>query len=376
MDKKDIFLSEEDTRKKLSKAVFKTKGFCNNKLALDIARRASSTVEDIIRIATDNELPNRWDKALSGSKRKMRETHRSRIEAGRIIPFTETVTWRYFVKNGLTDIAKAYNFDKLTIRTDDRHTRWASEIAEVMMFAKAGVDVSKISEQVMRAIRDVRTVQEYGFDNEIRQFMQNELKWLVAIPENIQNEMANSGITTMSKAVWDSNGHQQIKANLAENSTYAYHQKWQLKGEVARMKSMAMSEYLNYMGIGVIGLGTVYSGARRRNGIMPLARQVMSANNKFMSMIKKGFDVSLVRDEIVTMLNNHCEAKINGGVKWKFYACTDAPTEYPELVVTKTAKLGKSGSSSPTIVKLEGDDVKVFKTADGREIKFDLTEAV
>lgn len=365
VDDDNILLTADEAKVKLREAVFKTKGKCNSEFALDIAMRKASTVDDIIRLATEAEVPLNYRKALRGSLRNHRTTVSYRINEKRRVALKDTVVWRWIEKMGLVKMAEAQSLHTMTLSTNRMSNMYQEALEGLMMYGRAGVNMDDLHRHIVDALKRVKMKYGENYDEDIKKFVGMELKWLANMPDSLNDWVENYDLTTLTQAVWNSNGHQNYHNRFS--SYYAE------KGEIARMKSMAMAEYLEYMGIGVIGVYAYNSSATRRKGIMPMTKFVMSAQNKFMSMIKKGFEVSLVREEICSMLSTWAETHCS--IRWKFYPRTDAPTEYPELVVKKVKRLGHSGSASPTIVKLEGDAVKTFTTDEGKTITFDLGEA-
>lgn len=367
--------SDETVMAKLREAVFKTKGKCNNDDALRIARNKNSTVEDVIRLGSYTRVePRAYCRPLQGSPRSRFNNHAQRIEAGRKVMLKDTIIWKYLASKGLTKLATEKCLDKATTKDVMRPANAYSYMSQqcrnlqgIMNFAKIAdnevvMNNKSISEAMLKVnhdpIRDDHTHNPAFVDyHEGREsFFKAEMDWLGHAPQDILDRLNPTvSYASMTQCMWNMSG------SIRETS---------MTGYKAREYARQMTDFMKYMGIGVAGIGGYsYGMVRNRKNTQALAKFMMTVKNKFDQMIKKGFEVSLVREEIVEMLNNWVSTKCI--INWTFYIRTDAPTDYPDLEKQKKVnRLHRSGSASPTVITVSDEEATIVKTADGKEIKF------
>lgn len=376
------FIPKEEALVKLKKAVFLTKGLCNNDDALQIARRANSTVDDIVRLGSYKKLEQRlYYRPLQGSPRHRFNSIAQRIQSKRVVKLVDTVVWRYWESKGLTKIAtekyhlQNANASDCIYKGYGYRSDAQKGYAELMNFAKLSTSEAimnnhSISEGLMKvnhgAIREVYKNNPAYVDyyDGREEFYKAEVDWMSHAPQDILDRLNPTiSYASMTQCMWNMQGS--IRSGVVTDMT----------GFKAREYARQMARYMKYMGIGVAGIGGYSWGiVRNRKNTQALAKFMMTVKNKFDQMIKKGFDVSLVREEMVNSLNNWVSTKCV--IDWTFFIRTDAPSEYPELIKQrKVKKLHRSGSASPTIITVSDDEAKVVKLANGTEIKFNRKEA-
>ena len=374
-------ISREEALVKLKEAVFLTKGKANNDDAMKIAMRKNSTVEDIVRLGTYNKIePRAYYRPLGGSPRSsFKRSWSDRIQDGRKVMLKDTIVWKFIQQKGMEALANSRNLCNAATVAVRPGGCFYKDYQMIMGFAKSGLDdnilsIPKISENLMKVDHNpVREDHKWSsafvdFHEGRQKFYDAELEWLAHAPEEVldlfKDKDGNVGTTyvSMTNCMWNMGGT--INSG-SETDMTAFK---------AREYARQMAELMKYMGIGVVGMGGYSWGVvRNRKNTQAMAKYMMQMRNKFMQMIKKGFDVAVVRDEIVSMLDTWASTKCI--IKWKFYSRTDAPAEYPDLEAQKKIKkLHHSGSSSPTIVKLSDDEAKTFTIGD-KKIVFNRKEA-
>lgn len=378
-DEERNLLPKEEVMDKLREAVFKTKGLCNNDDALRIARHKDSTVEDVIRLGSYAKIePRAYYRPLGGSPRSRFRNWATRIDEGRKVMLKDTVIWRYLKSKGLDEYATQLHLDRCHTKMvmparDGYKSDSCQQLQALMMFSKIDdCEVIISRPRLMEAFQKIEhspcPENQMGkpayedYYNGREEFYQAELDWMTHAPQEIlerfeEGERATS-YASMTQCMWNMSGSIN---NGNPNDMTAFK---------AREYARQMTQFMKYMGLGVAGIGGYSWGVvRNRKNTQALAKYMMTVKNKFDQMIKKGFETSIVREEIISMLNNWCATKCIIG--WTFFARTDAPTEYPDLEKQKKVhKLHRSGSVSPTVVTVSDDEAKVVKLADGTELKF------
>lgn len=376
-DEERNLIPEGEAIEKLKKAVFITKGLCNNSDGMRIAKCKNSTVEDIVRLGSWSRLEtSTYARPLQGSPRGEKSDYdfSARVSRGRKVMLKDTVTWKYIKAKGLEPLAMKYNLHQRT--TNDVRSRFSGccrqQLEMVMNFAKMSEftniasDYPVLGEQLCKVAHYDLPIEHTGdpawedYYNGRKEFYKAEIDWLSHAPTELLENLnqTNKSYASMTECLWNMRG---TIMELQQTNMTAYK---------AREYAREMAKLMKYMGIGVAGVGGYSWGlVRNRKNTQALAKYIMTVKNKFSSMVKKGFEVEVVREEVVNMLNAWVATKCI--IAWKFYVRTDAPTEYPDLKSeAKVHKLHRSGSASPSIVTVEDAEAKIVKTADGTEIKF------
>lgn len=378
-----VEVCDDATRdEKLKRAVFLSHGLCNNNRAREIACLANSTPEDIVRLCSgDRVLNDSWRRPIKSATRILRKNWETRIREGRKVRFVDTIYGRVFNNAGWGEFAKDH-FGSLTI-DEFNEGCISTDFARVFAFARVGLSkefldahprIDQMFKNVSVEFRARKTdgSRQVEFIKYRKEFFDSEVKWINQMPDDLATELENDEkyqyLVSLTNSVWNCGG------NISDTESWekAEHLK---RGDTLRFYAMAIPEYLEYMGIGVIGRRQRkwMSGATSRKGLTALPKVVVSVQNKFISMVSKGFDPAIVREDCVSMLNAWSEQKTE--IQWKFYARKDAKTEYPDIEVKKKRSSSNGGGSSKKeIVKLSDEEAQKFTTADGRTLVFNVTE--
>lgn len=380
-----VEVCDDATRdEKLKRAVFLSHGLCNNNRAREIACLANSTPEDIVRLCSgDRVLEKGWRRPIQGATRILRRSWATRISEGRKVRFVDTIYGRIFNNAGWGEFAKDH-FGSLTINEFNEGRNISYEFARVFAFARAGLSKEfldghpRINQMFKEVAVEVKTQKndsprQTEFLKYRKEFFDSEVKWINQMPDDLLTELENDEnyqtLVSLTQGVWNCGGY--------ISDTQSWQKAENLKrGDTLRFYAMAIPEYLEYMGIGVIGRRQRkwMSKATERKGLTTLPKVVVSVQNKFISMVSKGFDPAIVREDCVSMLNAWSEQKTE--IQWKFYARKDAKSEYPDIEVKKKRSSSNNGggSSKKEIVKLSDEEATKFTTADGRTLVFNVTE--
>lgn len=378
-----VEVCDDATRdEKLKRAVFLSHGLCNNNRAREIASLANSTPEDIVRLCSgDRILRDMWRRPVKGATRILRKSWATRVNEGRKVRFVDTIYGRVFNNAGWGEFAKDH-FGSLTA-DEFKEGYMPCDFVRVFAFARVGLPKEfldghpRIDQMFKNVSLDFRAEKNAGsrkieYVKYRKEFFDSEVKWINQMPDDLATELENDEkyqyLVSLTQSVWNCGGY----ISDTESWEKAEHLK---RGDTLRFYAMAIPEYLEYMGIGVIGRRQKkwMSGATSRKGLTALPKVVVSVQNKFISMVSKGFDPAIVREDCISMLNAWSEQKTE--IQWKFYARKDAKTEYPDIEVKKKRSSSNGGGSSKKeIVKLSDEEAPKFTTADGRTLVFNVTE--
>lgn len=379
-----------DAMAKFKKAVFQSHGLCNNENGWKIALRAESTVDDVVRLGSYAKVPSPSNKKIGGAARtgtgKGKSAWYYRVEARKYVPFKDTCVYRYIVEHGGRRM-----LDRHCIYEDTDHkrvyghkafyggSRHDSKLMNIIAFCKICPEGLKNYENIQDTIASIKFEPAYysayaskekkaEFSKGVRESIKMELNMLANLPKEVLVFAEAAGYRSITKAVWNTYGATGNTTVLLEDETINKVN----KGDVAREKALQMMRDLEYMGIGVVGEGANgLTGRSLGKGMSGLMKCVSTNKNKFIRMVKQGFDVGMVREEIASILA--AWTRVNCHEPWSFYARTDAKDKYEDIEV-KVKKLGRSGSARPSIVELD-DSEAVEVEVNGQKFKFNKTEA-
>ena len=118
------------------------------------------------------------------------------------------------------------------------------------------------------------------------------------------------------------------------------------KGRLAMGYMEYKMKLLKYMGIGIMLVG---ERGQRCSTIATALRQldkyIVRVHTKFISMVKKGYDASIVREEAINMINQWGELKFKGGTRVIAFERDDAQNEYSDIKRKEPKAKGKRGGS-------------------------------
>lgn len=362
--------SVDEAVDKMRKALYETKGNCNTPLGLRLAIHKHATVDDIKRLGAyyndDGEkvtppICNRI--IVDYNHRKDSSYQKSKKFLDKKRPkFEETVYGRWFKSKGMwkaveeAGLAKYCPQDILTsgVLIQERKT------LESLMFA------SKLSTKRLKEIAPTYTsalteqINLYGAGDRAkskRMLLKYELDSLNEAPEEILTHMEDICVKEASRWSLPKSFARALWAVFKSGTKEMYTM------ELGRMLIDAMQ----YMGIGLYArLDNVepdYASGTTSvigKGTTPLAKKVVAIVKSFNSMLRQGFGVDIVRDEIITQLNQFSQA--NCGLHWTFFARNDAPKEYKDVEPKKKssakASSTKSSSKEPHIEVINGIELR------------------
>lgn len=349
---RDNNCSEQEAIDKLQIAFGKSKGRCNNALALQIAFRKDSTADDIIRLGQFAGTVAPSERVVYKRTRKLDATDRAYVQRiRRDTPLGESVIGKFLKAKGMWDRAvqkglNRYSADQLTnARNSSATWRERRELNMLMFMAKmkadrfkelaphwvtGWVDKLNIGTNAEASVDERRDSQQAILKYEMDALEQADEHILSEVETYINGNSGNPCPNSFGSSYWATwnSGQQAIYYN-----------------ELGRM----FIEALQYMGLGIYhNIADLTAGyqnrsqlpSNRKKGTIPIAKKTVAMLKSFNSMLKKGFEPSIVREEIIAQLNEYAAAQ--KGLRWVFFARLDAPSEY-EIKPPKKEKSAKAG---------------------------------
>lgn len=365
--------SLKETADKFRKALAQSKGRCNTDVAIQIAMLKNSTVDDVVRLGDwcgEGKNTSIFDKGIqTTADRKLDAGDRKRIQQiKRTVRFGDTFIAERLKKGGTWDTVKHLeNVDWELVRDGNHgtYTKDRQRIFAAMLFCKTSHD--RLKEHYERMVTHVEDfplqapTQIWGdesYKRNVRELfscrkwaLKHELEWLNQLPEDTLKDISTkleeqrffAQPVTLTECVFVSN------MTMFNNP---------VNMEMGRMAF----EALDYMGLGVY---QSYSNplARYRNssqfmhkGIVPMVKKIISSQRHFNALLKKGFDLKLVREEIILDLENAINGRTN--FSWKFFAKSNAPSTY-EVQTEKTKRSRKPKVEQPKTITVGGLELTV-----------------
>lgn len=351
---------------KMREALNKTKGACNCELAVKIAIRKYSTVDDIIRVGSWRDenghtaTPVMSDRVIYHRNQKLGAYGRNRIKQDkRRVTLEESVYGKYLKSKGLWGRIKDFNLEKhnpTEILTEGCY--WNERRALNMLMFMSKLKMDRIT-QFMPAVVDQWTkrlnLNVSGDNGDARKeskrgILKAEFEALNQAPEEVLRQIESAYFEgsscvphTFAGAFW---------------STWCNSGQGEYYNELGRMTM----EALEYMGIGLYhNVKDKYTQlpSKIKKGAIPLAKRIISIQNTFNSMLKQGFDPSIVREEISSQLTEF--AKQRCYIEWEFFSRLDAPMEY-EIAKKKKASSPKASGGAkaqePRIEVINGMELR------------------
>lgn len=360
---KDGNCSISEASDKLRKALAQTKGACNCELAIDIAIRKNSTVEDIARVGSwigedgKAHAPGRFDRVIRHRHEKLSGYGRRQIQQDkRLTKLEDSVYGKYLKSKGLWGTVKELNLDKHNsthILTEGCYWHERRELNMLMFVAKLSMEriaqfMPNVNSQWMKRLN-------VGGDNDDRKeakqnILKEEFEALNQAPEEVLQDIEKHYIEGSNRTPHTFGG--------------AFWATWSSGGQVAyynELGRMAM-EALKYMGIGIYHDTAGYYTqlpSKVKKGAIPLAKKMVSIQKTFNSMLKQGFEPSLVREEMCSQLTEFAKERCEIG--WRFFSRLDAPMTYEVAEKKKpNAKKSNSGAKSqePRIENIGGMELR------------------
>ena len=325
-------------------AIHKSHGLCNNRIGQEIAKREGATVEDIIRLGSYKDA-DPFYRVVGGARRERRKGRIRQLEGYHYsADFKELPLYRYFKKKGIWNdsMMPSVRFYSTRNRKD---SEYCGVFSNMLCFASMNLpekvmNCSKLAEKLAstKLERDFRNYPENWQENGRRrnEFMLKEIEMYEHAPEKVLEQYNEE----CSK-----DGHY---AMLITEYEYDTNESYYMssKGRLAMEYMMYKMKLLKYMGIGIMLVG---QQGQRCSSITSALRQldkyIVQTHTKFISMIKKGYDASIVREEVINMINQWGELKFKGGTKVIAFERDDAQNEYDDIKRKEPKAKGKRGGS-------------------------------
>ena len=329
------------------KAIHKSHGLCNNRAGEEIARRQGATVEDIIRLGSYKNADSFY-RVVGGAKRQGKKSYLRKMRGYHYVAeFKELPLYRYLKKKNLW---RDELMPSMRFYSTRREKDWEcnSMLKNVMCFARMNPS-EKITSREPIACRlgnmqvelkcdDHMTSRYKEYVENRNKFMQQEIEMIEHAPDEFLDRYCEE---------CDKPSHFCIIITEAELDWGSYKFIGDGKQALAMAYAMNKMDVMKYMGIGVMVLGTsAIRGSAVNNILRQFDKYIVKVQNKFISMIKKGFDVSIVREEIINMIEQWGDMKLHQyNAKLMAFERIDAQNEYKDIErKTKKEKSSKGGS--------------------------------
>lgn len=339
-----------EAAEKFREALRITKGRTNNELAMRIASRDTSTVEDIIRLAEwkeDGKVPE-WEQVVKcTAQRKMDDwAKRRRSQEMKFPKLEETMFAKILQKKGLWGYAQEMNISNASMvnLTGDGARYWANErkaFSTLMAFAINNTE--RITKYAPRYLKN--------WSRAVNVSTPENMAGITATLFKAKKAMFKYELDTINELPQEVLERIQLSKHEPESFASCYFGTTVPRTEYYAELAKMFLEAMEYMGLGVYCDWMDSDWPRslpsfRAKGIVPVCKKVLSSVKSFNSMVKKGFDPNLVRDEIVQLLNNYVQQVCK--VHWVFVKRANARMEYPELETAKKKSAKKSTAKSTT----------------------------
>lgn len=406
--------------KKMCEAMTKSNGKVNNMLGVLLAVSETSTVEDIVNIASgigtkekakellepvfgynyDNKV---WNVKSGRTKQQILDERRSlrkkAFDDKRTYMFEDTFLYRKMKQIGLSsklENEKSY-WGRSVYHTDNAggymgQLKDSSYVQPVIMFFHASEDLrtiilndellnemwteqAKIQRSIYKPYNIPKTSQFTYTDEEWRKFQIDhiikEFDQLAHMPLKVKKEMNEwrEWQKTGNKcSYWDEIKMPPIIMNTVLES-------FRYPGEDKNIELIREAyQVMDYMGIGITwkfvdgtrtdeegNIKNTYQHARKKEvgyRVGAMLRHVSSTMRRFAADIKKGFDVEDVRELVVEDLNRWATTQTRE--HWQFFERDDAPKDYPELQKKKKAKKSTVKTENLELTEVEKLVVEKF----------------
>lgn len=349
------YCSVDEAADKFRKALKKSRGQTNTELSMRLAVLNNTTDDDLIRLGSwrkEGKVPS-YEKVVRNDQqpRKTDWGRRREQQEKKFAKLQDTIFARILQQKGLWEFAKGFNihYTAMTNLNGEGARYWEDERKEFsMLMCFAFNDTERIVKYApkyvnkwSRMVNVSKPTNVVGTEWKLKKQM---LEWELAVINELPQEVL--------ERVQASQHDPYSVASCYFGSTVP-------RTDYYRELSKMFLESMEYMGLGMycdwMESDHVSSlPSFRSKGLVPLFKKVLSVVKTFNTMVKKGFAPDMVRDEVMTILNDY--ARVNCKVHWVFTKRVNAPVEYPELVPAKkkaanhsSNKAVKKSKASPTI---------------------------
>ena len=351
---------------KMREALNKTKGACNCELAVKIAIRKYSTVDDIIRVGSWRDEnghtvpPMKYDRVIYHRNMKLSSYGRKEVQQNkRKTTLEESIYGKYLKSKGLWWRVKDLHLEKHNptyLLTEAYYLQERRALNMLMFMSKLNMDrITQFMPTVVKQWTERLNLNVSGDDGDARKeskrsILKAEFEALNQAPEEVLRQIESAYI--------EGSNHVPHTFGGAFWATWCNSDQGEYYNELGRMTM----EALEYMGIGLYhNIKNKYTQlpSKIKKGAIPLAKRIINIQKTFNSMLKQGFDPSIVREEMSSQLTEF--AKQRCYIEWEFFSRLDAPMEY-EITKKKKASSPKASGGAkaqePRIEVINGMELR------------------